>query len=97
LSPVRLSCLGAESYVWTGHTVEYHRAQIREHLGLRECSVADAEKLTAYMAEHVAHKERRSEQVRVELLPRCRKESVEPPTPGRSDRPRLPCGRPRSR
>jgi hypothetical protein len=42
-----------ESYDWTGRTVEYHRAQIREHLGFRECSVADAEKLTAYLAEHL--------------------------------------------
>ncbi|WP_406131433.1 DUF4158 domain-containing protein [Streptomyces sp. NBC_00989] len=75
-----------ESYDWTGRTVEYHRAQIREHLGFRECSVADAEKLTAYLAEHVAHKERRPEQVRVELLARCRTESIEPPAPGRCDR-----------
>jgi hypothetical protein len=75
-----------ESYDWTGRTVEYHRAQIREHLGFRECSVADAEKLTAYLAEHVAHKERRPEQVRVELPARCRTESIEPPTQGRCDR-----------
>ncbi|MFF3123686.1 Tn3 family transposase [Streptomyces sp. NPDC057908] len=73
-------------YDWTGRTVEYHRAQIREHLGFRECSVADAEKLTAYLAEHIADKERRPEQVRVELLARCRTESIEPPTSGRCDR-----------
>ncbi|MER6198115.1 DUF4158 domain-containing protein [Streptomyces sp. NPDC001586] len=34
-------------YELTGRTVEYHRAQIRGHLGFRECSVVDAEKLTA--------------------------------------------------
>ncbi|MFB7895065.1 hypothetical protein ACFC1B_01880 [Streptomyces xiamenensis] len=51
---------------------ERHRAQIRQHLGFRECGVADAGKLTAYPAEHVAHKERRPEQVRVELPARCR-------------------------
>ncbi|GAA2941719.1 DUF4158 domain-containing protein [Streptomyces enissocaesilis] len=73
-------------YEWTGRTVEYHRAQIRRHLGFRECSVADAEKLTAHLAEHVAHKERRPEQMRVELLARCRVESIEPPAPGRCDR-----------
>ncbi|MDX2524732.1 Tn3 family transposase [Streptomyces europaeiscabiei] len=83
---VQVPALELESYDWTGRTVEYHRAQIREHLGFRECSVADAEKLTAYLAEHVAHKERRPEQVRVELLARCRTESIEPPTPGRCDR-----------
>ncbi|MFG2784745.1 Tn3 family transposase [Streptomyces prunicolor] len=53
---------------WTGRTVEYHRAQIREHFGFRQCSVANAEKLTTYLAEHVADKEHRPEQVRVELI-----------------------------
>ncbi|GGO99123.1 putative transposase [Wenjunlia tyrosinilytica] len=83
---VQVSASELESYDWTGRTVEYHRAQIRGHLGFRECSVTDAEKLAAYLAEHVAHKERRPEQVRVELLARCRVESIEPPTPGRCDR-----------
>ncbi|MER7743334.1 hypothetical protein ABTX34_34400 [Streptomyces sp. NPDC096538] len=46
----------------------------------------DADKLTVWLAEHVACKERRPEQVRVELLARCRAESFEPPTPGRCDR-----------
>ncbi|MFF8430729.1 DUF4158 domain-containing protein [Streptomyces sp. NPDC016566] len=73
-------------YEWSGLTVEYHRAQIRGHLGFRECSVADADKLTAWLAEHVAGKERRPEQVRVELQARCRTESIEPPTAGRCDR-----------
>lgn len=74
------------TYEWSGRTVEYHRAQIRGHLGFRECSVADADKPTGWLAEHVACKERRPEQVRVELLARCRAESTEPPTPGRCDR-----------
>ncbi|MFF4579981.1 DUF4158 domain-containing protein [Streptomyces sp. NPDC001389] len=75
-----------ETYEWTGRTVEYHRAQIRSHLGFRECSVADADKPMAWLAEHVACKERRPEQVRVELLARCRTDSIEPPTLGRCDR-----------
>lgn len=83
---VQVPALELGLYEWTGRTVEYHRAQIREHLGFRECSVADAEKLTAYLAETVAHKERRPEHVRVELLARCRAESIEPPTSGRCDR-----------
>lgn len=29
-------------YVWTAGSVQRHRAQIREHLGYRECSVADS-------------------------------------------------------
>ncbi|GAA2815340.1 hypothetical protein GCM10010441_44950 [Kitasatospora paracochleata] len=75
-----------DAYEWSGRTVEYHRAQIRRHLGFRECSVADADKLTAWLVDHVACKERRPEQVRVELLARCRTECIEPPTPGRCDR-----------
>ncbi|MEU9450897.1 DUF4158 domain-containing protein [Streptomyces sp. NPDC048277] len=66
--------------------VEFVAAQIRGHLGFRECSVGDAAKLTAWLAEHVACTERPPEQVRVELLARCRTESIEPPTPGRCDR-----------
>lgn len=37
-------------YEWTGRTIEYHRAQIRGHLGFRECTVADAEHLTHWLA-----------------------------------------------
>ncbi len=33
-------------YDWFGRTNTFHRAQVRTHLGFRECSVADAEKLT---------------------------------------------------
>ncbi|MFI0040438.1 DUF4158 domain-containing protein [Streptomyces mutabilis] len=70
-----------DAYLWSGRTVKYHRAQIGGRLGYRECSVADADKLAGWLVEHVACKERRPEQVRVELLARCRTESIEPPTP----------------
>jgi hypothetical protein len=48
-------------------TIEYHRSQIRAHLGFRECSVADADKLTEWLAAHVCEAERRPELVRDEL------------------------------
>jgi transposase len=35
---------------WFGRTIEYYRAQIRRHVGFRECSVEDLEKLTAELA-----------------------------------------------
>ena len=73
-------------YEWTGRSIERHRAQIREHLGYRECSVADAEQLTAWLAVHVAERERRPERVRDELLARCRSERIEPPAPARIER-----------
>jgi TnpA family transposase len=74
------------SYEWSGRTIEYHRAQIRQALGFRECSVADADKLTAYLATHVAQAERHSGRVAEELLARCRKEQIEPPAKSRIDR-----------
>ena len=48
-------------YEWAGSTIEYHRNQIREHLGFRVCSVADADKLTDWLTGHVAHAERNPE------------------------------------
>ncbi|MFE2943362.1 DUF4158 domain-containing protein [Streptomyces sp. NPDC059255] len=74
------------SYKWTGRTIEYHRAQIREHRGFRECTVADARELTAYLSEHVAHRERQPEQVQAHLLAWCRARNIEPPAPRRRER-----------
>jgi hypothetical protein len=74
------------SYDWIGRSIERHRAQIREHFGFRECTVADAGQLTAWLAERVAQAERRPALVRDELLARCRSERIEPPAPGRIDR-----------
>ncbi len=75
-----------DSYQRTGSTIEYHRAQIREHLGFRMRSVQDAEKLTAWLVVDVAHAERNADRVREELLKHCREESIEPPTPDRITR-----------
>lgn len=73
---VQVPAAELDVYEWTGRTVEYHRAQIRRHLGFRECSVADADKLTGWLAEYVACKERRPEQVRVELLARSERRAL---------------------
>lgn len=73
-------------YEWSGRSIKYHRAQIRNHLGFRECSVEDADKLTAWLAFEVCEAERSPDRVREHLLRRCRQEQVEPPTVGRIDR-----------
>lgn len=73
-------------YEWVGRTNRYHQAQIREHLGFRECSVPDAEKLTAWLAVEVCEDERQRDRVREQLLARCRDQRIEPPSPGRIDR-----------
>lgn len=35
------------AYEWSGSTIEYHRTQIRAHLGFRLATVADQDRLTA--------------------------------------------------
>ncbi|MCY9783170.1 Tn3 family transposase [Nocardiopsis sp. EMB25] len=70
-------------YEWSGRTIEYHRKQIRDHLGFRVCGVADADKLTDWLAANVAHAERSADRVREELLKHCFAERIEPPTPDR--------------
>ncbi|WP_235000859.1 DUF4158 domain-containing protein [Marinactinospora thermotolerans] len=68
-------------YEWSGRTIEYHRKQIRDHLGFRVCGVADADKLTDWLAANVAHAERSTDRVREELLKHCFAERIEPPPP----------------
>jgi hypothetical protein len=48
-------------YFWAGRTIKGHRAEIRRHLRFRECTVGDADKLTGWLAEHVAQYERRAD------------------------------------
>ena len=50
------------------------------------CGIADAEKLTAWLAATVAHAERHPDRVREELLTRCREERIEPPAADRVTR-----------
>ena len=73
-------------YEWTGRTSKFHRAQIRQALGFRECTVADAEMLTGCLVDHVTQVERIAERVREHLLAQCRRRRLEPPTAGRVDR-----------
>jgi len=53
-------------YDWSGRSIERHRAEIREALGFRECSVADADKLTDWLVTKVTQSERRADQVRAD-------------------------------
>jgi Domain of unknown function (DUF4158) len=41
-------------YLWSGRTIEYHRAQVRDALGFREPTRADKEALTAWLSQDVA-------------------------------------------
>ncbi|WP_228566901.1 Tn3 family transposase [Nocardia sp. SYP-A9097] len=73
-----------DAYRWSGSTIEYHRAQVRNAFGFRESSRSDEDKLASWLAAEVCPVELREEQLRHALLVRCRADRVEPP--GRIDR-----------
>lgn len=71
-------------YRWSGSTIEYHRAQVREALGFRESTRADEDVLAGWLAKKICPMVFTDEGLRAALLPRCRKLKIEPP--GRMDR-----------
>ena len=64
-------------YEWSGRTIEYHRAQIREFLGFREATVQDGAELVTWFAERVLPLEHREDHVREALFERCRALRIE--------------------
>lgn len=72
------------SYDFSGRTIKYHRAQIRQFFGFREVTRADEDRLSGWLAEVVCPVELDEERDRQVLLARCRAERIEPP--GRADR-----------
>jgi len=79
-SQVKVPASDLGLFDWEGRTAERHRKTVRTFLGFRECSVADAEKLTAWLAEEVCSRERRAERVREALLSKLRGERIEQPS-----------------
>jgi len=77
---VRVPAAAFADYVWSGRTIEYHRAQIRAALGFREVTVADEATLAAWLAADVCPVELKEERLREALLSRCRADRLEPPT-----------------
>jgi len=75
-----------EQYDWHGRSIEYHRAQIRQHLGFREASRADGEDLRTWLCDQVLCTTHRVDHVREAFYQRCRERRIEPPTPERTER-----------
>ena len=73
-------------YDWSGRSVKYHRAQIREFCGFREATVQDGEDVASWLLEEVLPREQDTEKLRVAFYERCRALKIEPPTPGRVER-----------
>jgi len=73
-------------YDWHGRAIKYHRAQIRQELGVREATVADGEALSTWLSTQILLSTHRLEHVREALYQRCRESRLEPPTPERVER-----------
>ena len=73
-------------YAWDGRTIECHRAQIRQHLGFREATVADGETLVTWLCAQIVPTTRRPDHLKEAMVQRCRDLRIEPPTPERLDR-----------
>jgi TnpA family transposase len=73
-------------YEWDGRTIKDHRKDIRDFFGFRECSVADTDDATTWLAANVCDKERQEDRVREELLAHLREEKIEPPARDRIKR-----------
>ena len=73
-------------YAWSGRTIEYHRAQVRDFHGFRQATVADEDKLIFWLAADICPVETSRDRLRAALSARCRQERIEPPTPGRVER-----------
>ncbi len=43
------------SYIWTDRRGKYHKAQIRDYFGFTGTTVADTEKVTAWLNSHINH------------------------------------------
>ncbi|MGO9789733.1 MAG: DUF4158 domain-containing protein, partial [Solirubrobacteraceae bacterium] len=76
---VKVEASEPAQYAWSGRTIKYHRAQIREASGFREPTRADEERLARWLADVVCPGELGEERQRTALLGRCREERLEPP------------------
>jgi len=73
-------------YDWDSRTIERHRAQIRQHLGFREATVADGETLGTWLCAQLLPTTRRPDHLKEAVMQRCRALRIEPPTSERLDR-----------
>ncbi len=75
-----------ERYDWSGRSIKYHRAQIREAFGFREPTVADEHRWRDWLRQEVCPVEQSEDRVRDALLSRYRSKKVEPPADSRISR-----------
>lgn len=83
---LNLSPSSYANYDWQGRTIKLHRAQIREFLGFREATVADALELTRWLEKKALAYELKLESLKNAALEHLRQLSIEPPTSERLER-----------
>lgn len=73
-------------YDFSGRTITYHRAQIRQFFGFREATASDGEEVASWLLEEVLPAEQDANKLREIFYERCYALKIEPPTPGRMER-----------
>lgn len=74
------------SYDWRGRSIKLHRATIRDYLGFRQGTVADADDVVAWLIADVLPHISRSDSIIEAIYRRYRTLKIEPPTVGRVER-----------
>jgi TnpA family transposase len=75
-----------KQYAWQGRTIARHRMLVREYLGFRKATVADAKQLLRWLVETVLPHQQQREALQEAIYDHCREQRLEPPTPQRIDR-----------
>src|SRR5215467_13461092 len=67
---VRVAATEIDAYDWTGRSIKYHRVQIREAHGFRDCTAEDEARLATWLADEVCLNELGEGRQREALLAR---------------------------
>ncbi|MFD4096747.1 DUF4158 domain-containing protein [Streptomyces albidoflavus] len=71
------------AYDWAGRAIKRHRMEIRDAFGFRECTEEDQAQLAEWLAVELCGVELNRDRLAEAVVARCRKDRLEPPTPGR--------------
>ncbi|MCX4851287.1 DUF4158 domain-containing protein [Streptomyces sp. NBC_00893] len=71
------------AYDWSGRAIKRHRTEIRSAFGFRECTKDDQAQLAEWLAVELCGVGLNRDRLAEAVVARCRKDRLEPPTPGR--------------
>lgn len=75
-----------EEYKWRGRSIKDHRADIRELMGFRPCTLADQSELRDWLLNEIIPGEHRSDYLTELVYSQLRQHHIEPPSRGRVNR-----------